>query len=194
MGICDYCPPIVCVHGPPRLYFKSLKLLNFEDPDPVLAPLLHQAPAQQRGIMVGGSLCGCRAKFARVADLDHLNAIPNPAFHCNANPDPAFHFNADPDADPDPLRPLLYAVIFQHLDLHWEPPRLYLEPLKLMNFDFNGDPDPALKILRIRICNPVGYTTLKLGLVHILLIRVRSLKEETGENKRLTKSCPIRPR
>jgi hypothetical protein len=98
--------------------------------------------------MVGGSLCGCRAKFARVADLDH--------------------FNADPDADPDPLRPLLFTVIFQHLDLHWEPPRLYLEPLKLMNFDFNEDPDPALKILRIRICNSVGYTTLKLGLVHIL--------------------------
>ncbi len=23
------------------------------------------------------------------------------------------------------------------------PPRLYVEPLKLMNFDFNADPDPA---------------------------------------------------
>jgi hypothetical protein len=29
---------------------------------------------------------------------------------------------------------------------HWstEPPRPYFEPLKLLNFDVNADPDPAL--------------------------------------------------
>jgi hypothetical protein len=37
------------------------------------------------------------------------------------------------------------------------PPRLYFEPLKLLNFDLNADPDPAPKIMRIQICYPVGY-------------------------------------
>ncbi len=49
-----------------------------------------------------------------VADLNHLNADPDPAFHFNADSDPAFHLNSDTDPDPAPLqsdanlRPLFY--------------------------------------------------------------------------------------
>jgi hypothetical protein len=45
--------------------------------------------------------------------------------------------------------------------LHFEPPRLHFEPSKLLNFDYNADPDSLLRILiqhpktmRIRIRNP----------------------------------------
>ena len=31
-----------------------------------------------------------------VADPQHLNAYPDPAFHFVADPDPTFHFEADP--------------------------------------------------------------------------------------------------
>ncbi len=59
----------------PRLYSKSLKLLNFADPDPVLAALHHQAPAQQGGIMAGASRV-----WEQDSDPYHFNADPNPAF------------------------------------------------------------------------------------------------------------------
>jgi hypothetical protein len=49
------------------------------------------------------------------------------------------------------------------------PPRLYFEPLKLLNFDFyadtdpdvhfNGDPDPVSKKMWIRIRNPGSVLT-----------------------------------
>ncbi len=68
--------------------------------------------------------------------------------------DPAFHFNADPHPDHAPhqsdrdLRPLLThqssilslqkaSIVSVHCPL-----RLYYEPLKLLNFDFNADSDP----------------------------------------------------
>jgi len=50
----------------------------------------------------------------RVADLQHFNAEPDPAFHYDADSDLALLFNEDPDPDPVPhqsnanLRPLVY--------------------------------------------------------------------------------------
>ncbi len=77
---------------------------------------------------------------ARVADLHHFNADPDPGFPFNADPDPGFPFNADPafqlKTDTDPAL----------LCLHCERPRLYFEPIKLLNSDLNVDPDPASKI------------------------------------------------
>ncbi len=67
---------------------------------------------------------------ARVADMHHFNADPDPGFHFNA--DPAFQLNTDTD-------PAL-------LGLHCERPRLYFEPKKLLNSDLNVDPDPASKV------------------------------------------------
>jgi hypothetical protein len=43
------------------------------------------------------------------------------------------------------------------------PPRLYFEPLKLPNFPSNADPDPASKIMWIRIRNPAKTLRLKKG-------------------------------
>jgi hypothetical protein len=70
--------------------------------------------------------------------------------------DSAFHFNADPDPAPHQcggnLRPLCLqtlqaSIISLHgfiLSVHG-PPRLHFEPRKLLNFDFDADPDPGLK-------------------------------------------------
>jgi hypothetical protein len=69
--------------------------------------------------------------YFRVADQHHFNADPDPVFHLHADPDLAFRFNADPFEPPG--RPGLYC----------ERPRLYFEPLQLLNFDFNADPDPS---------------------------------------------------
>jgi hypothetical protein len=81
-----------------------------------------------------------------VADPHHFNA--DPAFHFSAETDRAFHFNADPD----PIFKVMGICDHWSLDLLWlyfEPPglyckrpRLYFEPLKLLNFYFL-DPDPA---------------------------------------------------
>jgi hypothetical protein len=61
--------------------------------------------------------------------------------------------------------------------LHFEPPRLYCErprlyflPLKLLNFDFNADPDPAL--MRIRPDpDPQLRTTTKDEVVNLAHVR-----------------------
>jgi hypothetical protein len=97
--------------------------------------------------------------FATInADLEfwilHLNADPYPAFHLNADPDPAFqlnvdlafHLNADSDPDPAHLRSnRKLRLLTRHFSIVSDhgPPRLYFEPLKLLNFHFNADPDPA---------------------------------------------------
>jgi hypothetical protein len=66
----------------------------------------------------------------------------------NVDPDSAFHFNADPDPNPAPhqsdgnLRPQVYKRHVEHPGFHCERPGLYIEPLKLLNFDFNADPNP----------------------------------------------------
>ncbi len=60
--------------------------------------------------------------------------------HFNADPDPGFPFNADPAFQ---LNTYLDLAL---LGLHCERPRLYFEPLKLLNCDLNVDPDPASKI------------------------------------------------
>jgi hypothetical protein len=101
----------------------------------------------------------------RLADRDHFNADPDPSLHFNADPDPTFHFNADPDptfhfnADPDPAlyqsecesattvlyksyRPSILSLHASIASVHG-PPWLRFEPLSLLNFDFNADPDPA---------------------------------------------------
>ncbi len=75
-----------------------------------------------------------------VADPNHTDADPDPAFHFDADPDPTFPFDADPDptfqfdADPDPT-----THFFPELD----PPMLQNDPLRLPHFPFDADPDPA---------------------------------------------------
>jgi hypothetical protein len=93
----------------------------------------------------------------RVADPLHFNVNPDPSFHFTANPDPTFQFNADPDLAPhqsdDNLRPLvhrptmgsilsLYASFVSVSNSPW----LHFEPLKLLNFDFYADPNPAFHL------------------------------------------------
>ncbi len=78
--------------------------------------------------------------FFRVADPHHFHADPDPAFHCNADPDldPPFHFNADPNPDPE-----LHQS--ERICNHWSAYALHgsIQPLTILNFDFNADPDPA---------------------------------------------------
>jgi hypothetical protein len=38
--------------------------------------------------------------------------------------------------------------------LYFEPPRLHFEPLKLLNFDFNGDPRPAFRSNAKKVMDP----------------------------------------
>ncbi len=76
----------------------------------------------------------------RVADPHLLNADPKPAI--------CFNVDSDPNLDPAPLqsdgnlRPLVYRP---PRALFWasKPPLLASTALKLLNFDFNADPDPA---------------------------------------------------
>ncbi len=61
---------------------------------------------------------------------------------------PTSNFNADPDGDPDPAPHQSDTnQIIDHWSpnppgLHFEPPLFHCEPLKLLNVDFNADPDP----------------------------------------------------
>ncbi len=74
----------------------------------------------------------------------------------NPDPNPVFHFNADQDLAPYPseviLRPLLVYRLYKapisslrasFMSAH-DHPRHYFDPLKLLNFDINADPDPAI--------------------------------------------------
>ncbi len=85
--------------------------------------------------------------MCRVADPHQFNADHNPNFHLHADP------GSDPVPDPAPHEsdancdrwstdtPGLHCVRPRPLQLHFEP-------LKLLRFDFNGDLDPALYIMR----------------------------------------------
>ncbi len=75
-----------------------------------------------------------------------FNADQDPAFDFNADSGiyPAFRFDVDLDPDPAPLQsdrnlwPLVYRPPVLHFEppgFHCERPRLYFEPLKLLNFD-----------------------------------------------------------
>ncbi len=45
------------------------------------------------------------AKKGSVADPDHIDTGPDPAFHFDLDPDPSFHFYLDLNyTDPDPYR------------------------------------------------------------------------------------------
>jgi hypothetical protein len=102
--------------------------------------------------------------LCRVADSHHFNADPDP--------DPAFHLNADPgsgscsssrwcESATTGLQTLPCSFLSLHVSIlsfhasvfsvHDGPPRLHSEPRKLLNFDFNADPDPAVYLMRIRI-------------------------------------------
>jgi hypothetical protein len=89
-----------------------------------------------------------RCTKTRVSDQD-------PVSHFNANPDPAFHFLRIQ------IRLLLLIKVMEICDHSlwtlqgsifsfqasivsvYGPPQLYLEPLKLLNFAFNAETDPA---------------------------------------------------
>jgi hypothetical protein len=69
-------------------------------------------------------------------------------------PDPVFHFNSDPDPAPLQSDRNLRPAVYRPSRLHFEPPGLkcerprpftallYFEPLQLLNFDLNADPQP----------------------------------------------------
>jgi hypothetical protein len=100
-------------------------------------------------------------EYARVADPHNFNADPNPAIHFNVDPDTdtVFHFNANPVRIQIVLLPLIKEMrIFDHWSTDppgpiislqasivsvYGLPRLYFQPLGLVNFDFNADPDPG---------------------------------------------------
>ena len=91
----------------------------------------------------------------RISDPHHFNAYPDPSFYINADPELIFNLNADG------IRILLRIKAMQICD-HWTsctlhgsilslqasivsvhgPPWLFFEPLELLNFDFNVDPNP----------------------------------------------------
>ncbi len=73
---------------------------------------------------------------SRVADPQQFNADPDPTFHLNADPDP---LQGDRNLRPLSILSLRASIVTAH------SPRINLEPLKLLNFDFNADPDPASK-------------------------------------------------
>jgi hypothetical protein len=78
---------------------------------------------------------------SRVADPHHFNADPDPAFHLNVDPDPAPH-----QSDGN-LRPMGYRDNLDLPGLHFQHPQPYFEPLKILNFDFSADPDPAFHFI-----------------------------------------------
>jgi hypothetical protein len=89
-----------------------------------------------------------------------MDPDPDPPFYLNADPNPVLtsHLYAEPDPGPVP-----YQVM--RIGHHWstDPPQLHFEPLhafivsvhgplwfnfqppKLLNFDFDADPDPAFE-------------------------------------------------
>ncbi len=114
----------------------------------------------------------------RVADPDQVQSDPDP--------------NADPDLD---LAPRWSVVKLRRLDYRcddWttDPTGLYFKPLKLLNFDFNADPDPAfhfnadpdlaLKIKRIEIhktdCNLCSVRLPNIfNIIYVMLYALRRL-------------------
>jgi hypothetical protein len=91
----------------------------------------------------------CRQKTRRVADLHHSFADPGP--------DPAFYFDEDPDTALTKVMQICdhwspdtpAGLHFEPPDLHCGRPWLHFEPLKLLNFYFNADSEPAIHLLRI---------------------------------------------
>ena len=63
-------------------------------------------------LFTGSTYVYCICTYS-VADPQHLNVYPDPAFHFDADPDPTFHFDVDPDltfhfdADPVQSRPIV---------------------------------------------------------------------------------------
>ncbi len=72
------------------------------------------------------------------------------------------------------------------------PPRLFFEPLKLLNFDFNADPvpafhsnsdqDPTFQIMRIRTRNP--------GCNNLIRIHIKQ-KRRTHRRIKVSRSTPL---
>jgi hypothetical protein len=91
---------------------------------------------------------------------------PEPSFQFNVDPDLTIHFNVD--LDPAPHHSDDESATTDPSRLHFEPPRLHFEPLKLQNFDFNTDPDLALRSnadpYQMRIRNPVGKCCVRMKL------------------------------
>ncbi len=89
----------------------------------------------------------------RVSDPHHFTADQNLSFHFNAYLNPNVHFNVDPHPahyqSEEHLRPLIYRpsrASFASIVSVFGPPWLHFEPLKLLNVDFNADPDPPFPL------------------------------------------------
>ncbi len=72
-----------------------------------------------------------------------FNAVPDPdsTFHCDAAHDPAPALHQSDGL----LRPLVSrpSIVSLQASIVSFSPQLYFEPLQLLKFDFNADPDPA---------------------------------------------------
>ncbi len=81
-----------------------------------------------------------------VSDLHRFNADPDldQAFLVNADPDPASH-NGEFNLRLLAYRPFQGCILILHTSILsvYGPPRLHFKSLKLLNFDFDADPDPA---------------------------------------------------
>jgi hypothetical protein len=84
--------------------------------------------------------------------LDFSRVAYKHNFNTDADLDPAFTLNADPYPDPASgstticlwtLRGSILSLLASVVSLHGFL-GLYFEPLKLLNYDFNEDPDPDL--------------------------------------------------
>jgi hypothetical protein len=100
--------------------------------------------------------------FNRVKSVSLLCGFdPDPAYYLNADPDPTFNLDEDPDPSSHqsdasvrpmvsrPSRAPFFSLDASFISVHCYP-RLHLEPLKLLNFDFIADPDPAFPLIRIQ--------------------------------------------
>ncbi len=73
----------------------------------------------------------------RVADLDHLNADPDPAFHFYTDPDPepTFHFNEDSDPSHIDANLRTFRAPFELLRLHCEQLAFHGSILNFLNVE-----------------------------------------------------------
>ncbi len=96
---------------------------------------------------------------SRIADPHNLNEYPDPSFHFNEGPDPHPACSLSKWCESAttlvyrPSRALFWAStapLWLFVRVHVTP-RYNFAPLKLLNLDFNAEPDPAFTIIRILI-------------------------------------------
>ncbi len=75
--------------------------------------------------------------------INTSNRIEDPhPFNGDSDPDPAIYFNADPDPAPRQSDGICDQWSVDPVG-HFESPCPHFKPLKFLNFNLNGDPDPT---------------------------------------------------